>query len=97
MRFALTSLTFPRPVRLWQLVWVETPTNPTMKLVDIAAVAEVVKKHPKVRLVVDNTFMSSYCQVRRCGMRGGSLCGTGRAVKRIWDGYEEDVGRTEDM
>lgn len=45
-----------------RLVWVETPTNPTMKLVDIAALAEVVKKHPKVWLVVDNTFMSSYCQ-----------------------------------
>ncbi|KAF0311425.1 Cystathionine gamma-lyase [Amphibalanus amphitrite] len=45
-----------------RLVWVESPTNPTMKLVDIAAMAAVVKKHPNVRLVVDNTFMSSYCQ-----------------------------------
>jgi len=45
-----------------RLVWMETPTNPTMKLVDIAAVAAVVKKHPKVWLMVDNTFMSSYFQ-----------------------------------
>ncbi|XP_037086312.1 cystathionine gamma-lyase-like [Pollicipes pollicipes] len=45
-----------------RLVWVETPTNPTMKLVDIAAVAQVVKEHPKVKLVVDSTFMSPYFQ-----------------------------------
>ncbi len=28
-----------------KLVWVETPTNPLMKLVDIAAIAEITKKH----------------------------------------------------
>jgi len=45
-----------------KLVWVETPTNPTMKLVDIVAVAKIVHQHPNVWLVVDNTFMSSYFQ-----------------------------------
>ncbi|XP_050403876.1 cystathionine gamma-lyase [Patella vulgata] len=46
-----------------KLVWIETPTNPTMKLVDIAAVVKVVKaKNKDIIVVVDNTFMSSYFQ-----------------------------------
>ncbi|XP_013782675.1 cystathionine gamma-lyase-like [Limulus polyphemus] len=45
-----------------KMVWMETPTNPTMKLVDIRAVSEVVKKHSGAFMVVDNTFMSSYFQ-----------------------------------
>lgn len=45
-----------------KMVWVESPTNPTMKLVDIAAVSAIVKKHGKAFLVVDNTFMSPYLQ-----------------------------------
>ena len=46
-----------------KLVWMETPTNPTMKLVDIQAVSKVVKSEaPQAILVVDNTFMSAYFQ-----------------------------------
>lgn len=46
-----------------KLVWVETPSNPMMKIVDIAAVAAVTKKGaPEALLVVDNTFMSPYFQ-----------------------------------
>jgi cystathionine gamma-lyase len=46
-----------------KMIWMETPTNPTMKLVDIKAVAHIVKTHaPQAFLVVDNTFMSSYFQ-----------------------------------
>ena len=45
-------------------MWVETPTNPTLKLVDIAAVAEIVHKRENILLVVDNTFLSSYFQVK---------------------------------
>ncbi len=44
-----------------KLVWVETPTNPLLKLCDIAAVAEVCKKH-KVWLAVDNTFLTPMLQ-----------------------------------
>jgi cystathionine gamma-lyase len=44
-----------------KLVWVETPTNPMLKLVDIAAVAEVCRKR-QLLLAVDNTFMSPYLQ-----------------------------------
>jgi cystathionine gamma-lyase len=44
-----------------KLVWIETPTNPMLKLVDIAAVAEVCKT-AGVLLAVDNTFMTPYFQ-----------------------------------
>lgn len=44
-----------------KLVWIETPTNPTMKIVDIEAVAKITKKHNLI-LTVDNTFASPYLQ-----------------------------------
>lgn len=44
-----------------KLIWAETPTNPTLKLTDIEAVAAIAKKH-NCLLVVDNTFMSPYFQ-----------------------------------
>jgi cystathionine gamma-lyase len=44
-----------------KLVWVETPTNPLLKIVDIAAVAEVCSKH-NLMFAVDNTFMTPYFQ-----------------------------------
>jgi len=47
------------------MVWLETPTNPTMKVVDIAAIAEIAHQQPGVLVVVDNTFMSPYFQVSR--------------------------------
>ena len=45
-----------------RMIWIETPTNPTLRLVDIRAVASIVKKHTDMFLVVDNTFMSPYFQ-----------------------------------
>lgn len=44
-----------------KMLWLETPTNPMLKVVDIAAVAKVAAKH-NLLLVVDNTFMSPYFQ-----------------------------------
>lgn len=44
-----------------KLIWVETPTNPMMNVVDIAAIAQLAKKN-NLRLAVDNTFASSYLQ-----------------------------------
>jgi cystathionine gamma-lyase len=44
-----------------KLVWIETPTNPMLKLVDIAAVAAVTKARGLV-LAVDNTFMTPFLQ-----------------------------------
>ena len=45
-----------------KMVWIETPTNPTLKIVDIRAVSDIVKKYPGIFLVVDNTFESAYFQ-----------------------------------
>lgn len=45
-----------------KLVWLETPSNPTMKVVDIKAVCKAVKKRCKAIIAVDNTFMSAYFQ-----------------------------------
>lgn len=44
-----------------KLVWLETPTNPTLKLVDIKRIATEARKH-NILVVVDNTFMSPYFQ-----------------------------------
>ena len=44
-----------------KLVWVETPTNPLLKIVDIAAVAEIAHA-AGARTVVDNTFATPYLQ-----------------------------------
>ena len=44
-----------------KLIWLETPTNPLLRLVDIQAVAEVAHRH-NLLLVVDNTFSSPYFQ-----------------------------------
>lgn len=44
-----------------KLVWIETPTNPTMKIIDIRAVCNVARAHNALS-VVDNTFMSAYFQ-----------------------------------
>lgn len=44
-----------------RIVWVETPTNPYLKIVDVRGVAGLLDGHP-ARLVVDNTFASPYLQ-----------------------------------
>jgi cystathionine gamma-synthase len=44
-----------------KLVWVETPTNPYLKIVDIRGVAQLLDGHV-AKLVVDNTFASPYLQ-----------------------------------
>ncbi len=44
-----------------KLIWLETPTNPLLRLVDIRAIAEIGHRH-KLLVVVDNTFASPYFQ-----------------------------------
>jgi len=44
-----------------KMIYVETPTNPTMIITDIAGVAKLAAEH-KLTLVVDNTFLSPYFQ-----------------------------------
>ena len=44
-----------------KLIWVETPTNPMMNVVDIKAIAQIGKAH-NIIVAVDNTFASPYLQ-----------------------------------
>ncbi|KAJ5628308.1 cystathionine gamma-lyase cys3 [Penicillium lividum] len=44
-----------------KLIWIETPSNPTLSLVNIRAVAEIAHRHG-ILVVVDNTFLSPYIQ-----------------------------------
>lgn len=43
------------------MIWLETPTNPLLKITDIRKVSDIAKKF-KVKTLVDNTFMSPYFQ-----------------------------------
>jgi len=44
-----------------KLIWIESPSNPLLKLTDLKAIAAISKKHGLI-LVVDNTFLSPYFQ-----------------------------------
>lgn len=44
-----------------KMIWLETPTNPTLKLVDIRTICEMAKKK-NILVAVDNTFMSPFFQ-----------------------------------
>lgn len=66
LSFTYVDMTDPQNVaaalrKETRLVWVETPTNPLLKVVDIAAVAEVGRAHG-AWVAVDNTFASPYLQ-----------------------------------
>lgn len=69
LSFTFTDMTDPESVRQaitpqTALVWVESPTNPTLKISDIRAIADIVRSQGRsnIWLVVDNTFMSPYLQ-----------------------------------
>ena len=44
-----------------KLIWVETPTNPLIRIIDIKKIASLTNEH-KILLAVDNTFASPYLQ-----------------------------------
>ncbi|MBI6549473.1 trans-sulfuration enzyme family protein [Xenorhabdus lircayensis] len=44
-----------------KMIWVETPTNPLLKLADLAAIAQIAQRH-NIISVADNTFASPYIQ-----------------------------------
>ncbi|XP_077132698.1 cystathionine gamma-lyase [Ranitomeya variabilis] len=45
-----------------KLIWIETPTNPTLTVIDIQGCADIIHRHRDAILAVDNTFMSAYFQ-----------------------------------
>ena len=52
---------FDRTAGDFALLWIETPTNPLMKVCDVRALAEAARRR-RALLVVDNTFMSPFFQ-----------------------------------
>ena len=56
-----TSAILPFITAKTKTIWIETPTNPMMNIIDIAAVAAIAKKN-NILLGVDNTFASPYLQ-----------------------------------
>ena len=52
---------FEKEAGRFDLLWIETPTNPLMKICDIRALGEVARRQGAV-FVVDNTFMSPFFQ-----------------------------------
>jgi cystathionine gamma-lyase/cystathionine beta-lyase len=66
IKFHFLDLSNPEIIREYanentKLIWIETPTNPTMQIVDIAAVTKIAKEKGLLT-VVDNTFASPYLQ-----------------------------------
>ncbi|KAF2118502.1 cystathionine gamma-lyase-like protein [Lophiotrema nucula] len=57
MEIDITDLIRPET----KLIWIETPSNPTLRLVDIRKVASIAHDHG-ILVVVDNTFLSPYVQ-----------------------------------
>ena len=45
-----------------KLVWIETPTNPLLTVLDVRAIADIVHSKSEAKLIVDNTFLTSYFQ-----------------------------------
>lgn len=66
LTFSFVNMGQPQKVeeaitRQTKAVWIETPSNPLLNLVDIAAIAELAHRHGLL-VIVDNTFMSPYFQ-----------------------------------
>jgi len=45
-----------------KLIWLETPTNPMLNIIDIKAICSIVKEYGNILICVDNTFSSPYLQ-----------------------------------
>jgi len=70
-----------------RLVWVETPTNPLLKIVDLSAVAAVARKHGLIS-VCDNTFATPFSQ---CPLEHGIDIVVHSATKYL-NGHSDSIG-----
>lgn len=66
IKFQFVDMSNPETIEAFvtdktKLIWVETPTNPMMNIIDIEAVAQIAKKAGAM-LAVDNTFATPYLQ-----------------------------------
>ncbi|HUG52992.1 MAG TPA: PLP-dependent aspartate aminotransferase family protein [Vicinamibacteria bacterium] len=69
------------------MLWIETPTNPLMKVCDIAALAEVARRRRAI-LVVDNTFLSPFFQ--RPLEKGADI--VVHSTTKFLNGHSDSVG-----
>ena len=70
-----------------RLIWLESPTNPLMKICDIAAIAEIARE-ASIPVVVDNTFLSPYFQKP---LRLGATVVVHSSTKYL-NGHSDSVG-----
>ncbi|GFY40852.1 cystathionine gamma-lyase [Trichonephila inaurata madagascariensis] len=75
-----------------RMIWIETPTNPTMKMVDIQGVAKMLEHYPEIISVVDNTFMSSYFQVRHSDVVMGAIATNSEEIYEKMKYYQNSLG-----
>jgi cystathionine gamma-synthase len=66
VRFSFTDMADPERVRAalepdTRMVWIETPSNPLLNIVDVAALCEIARAHGALA-VADNTFLTPYLQ-----------------------------------
>jgi len=78
---------FERRAGRFDLLWIETPTNPLMKVCDIARLAEVAHRQGAL-LVVDNTFMSPFFQ-RPLGLGADLVV---HSTTKFLNGHSDSVG-----
>lgn len=70
-----------------KLIWLETPTNPTLKIADIEAVGEIAKSHG-ITLAVDNTFATPYLQ-NPLAMGADIVC---HSTTKYIGGHSDSIG-----
>ena len=91
VEFAFLDATDPaaleRAAGEFAMLWIETPTNPLMKVCDIAALAEVARRR-RALLVVDNTFMSPFFQ--RPLAKGADI--VVHSTTKFLNGHSDSVG-----
>ena len=78
---------FDRQAGEFALLWIETPTNPLMKICDVAALAQVARQRGAL-LVVDNTFMSPFFQ-RPLGLGADIVV---HSTTKFLNGHSDSVG-----
>ena len=71
----------------FDMLWIETPTNPLMKVCDIAALAGIARRRGAL-LVVDNTFMSPFFQ-RPLGLGADIVV---HSTTKFLNGHSDSVG-----
>jgi len=84
---ASDPVAFDRAAGDFRMLWIETPTNPLMKVCDIAALAEVAHRRGAL-LVVDNTFMSPFFQ-RPLALGADVVV---RSTTKFLNGHSDSVG-----